>query len=120
MFESYRFDTQTLASSLREITATLHLNLPLGVTNEEREAIKLISGAVAGEANKLHPSTLAPSLAWFEILLRSLYVHIGFFSCELQWSFTKLCLVIKSFCLFTDGMSIIKESTMSNISNFIL
>ena len=29
----------TLASSLRQITATLHLNLPLGVTNEGREAI---------------------------------------------------------------------------------
>ena len=44
---------QTLVSSLREITATLHLNLPLGVTNEGREAIKLISGAVAGDSKEV-------------------------------------------------------------------
>src|SRR3954468_17134884 len=58
-------------------------------------------------------------LVWFEILLSSLYVHNDFFSRELQWSFTKLCLVIKSFLLFSEGMSIIKGSTMANISNFI-
>ena len=40
LFESYW--RQTLVSLLRKITATLHLNLPLGVTNEGREAIKLI------------------------------------------------------------------------------
>ena len=45
--ESSWIDTQTLAILLREIAATLHLNLPLGVTNEGQEAIKPISGAVA-------------------------------------------------------------------------
>ena len=50
IFESYW--RQTLVSLLREITATLHLNLPLGVTNEGREAIKLISGAVAGDSRR--------------------------------------------------------------------
>ena len=40
-----------MVSSLREITATLLLNLPLGITNEGREAIKLISGAVVGDSS---------------------------------------------------------------------
>ena len=37
----------TLVSSPREISHYQHLNLQLGVTNEGREAIKLISGAIA-------------------------------------------------------------------------
>ena len=41
----------TLVSSPREIAATLHLNLPLGVTNKGREAIKAISGAVVGDSS---------------------------------------------------------------------
>src|SRR4051812_15728179 len=34
-----------------KFAATLHLNLPLDVTNEGREAIKPISGAVAGDSS---------------------------------------------------------------------
>ena len=44
---------KTLVSLLREIAATLHLNLPLGVTNEGQEAIKPISGAVAGDSTEV-------------------------------------------------------------------
>src|SRR3954467_15444357 len=42
----------TFVSLSMEITATLHLNLPLGVANEEHyfSAIKLISGAIAGDS----------------------------------------------------------------------
>src|SRR3954471_21210893 len=41
----------TLASLLRETCRCATSNLPLGVTNEGREAIKPISGAVAGDSN---------------------------------------------------------------------
>src|SRR3954465_15037447 len=48
--ESYWLIT-TLASSLRETCCCATSNLPLGVTNEGREAIKTISGAVAGDSS---------------------------------------------------------------------
>src|SRR3954471_4402153 len=41
----------TLASSLRETCCCATSNLPLEVTNEGREAIKTISGAVAGDSS---------------------------------------------------------------------
>src|SRR3954465_9045388 len=41
----------TLASLLRETCCCATSNLPLGVTNEGREAIKTISGAVAGDSS---------------------------------------------------------------------
>ena len=49
-----------MLSHVREICFYLHHNLPLGVTNEEvlSTPIKLISGAVAGEANKTIPVNL--------------------------------------------------------------
>ena len=54
---SESYGRQTLVSLLREIAATLHLNLPLWVTNEGREVnsriIKAISGAVAGDSTEV-------------------------------------------------------------------
>src|SRR3954462_15423677 len=41
----------TLASSLRETCCCATSNLPFGVTNEGREAIKKISGAVSGDSS---------------------------------------------------------------------
>src|ERR1041384_3054232 len=41
----------TLASSLRETCCCATSNLPLGVTNEGREAIKPISGSFAGDSS---------------------------------------------------------------------
>src|SRR3954466_5169700 len=41
----------TLASLLRETCCCATSNLPLGVTNEGRETIKLISGAVVGDSS---------------------------------------------------------------------
>src|SRR3954468_22219915 len=46
----------TLVSSPREIAAILHLNLPLGVTNEGRESIKKSLAPLPGKQTNYPPS----------------------------------------------------------------
>ena len=49
---------QTLVSLLRDIAATLHLNLPLGVTNEGQEAIKQFLAPSPGTQRKYKYASL--------------------------------------------------------------
>src|SRR4051812_14301119 len=69
----------------------LHLNLPLGVTNEGREAIKLISGAVAGDSS-LQDRGVAHYL--LSLLFSLVSLPFSFYLCVLYQKTQKIvCLV---------------------------
>src|SRR3954468_11881993 len=74
---------------VREISHYLHLNLPLGVTNERREAIKLISSAIGGDSSLQDRGVHNIFYLCFLVLL----IYLSVFSCVSYSKNTKKKLV---------------------------